>query len=152
MHRVPTNMQKLRKRERGVAYHTGVLGRLSLLCATSPVILRNRHQVYRFNLKITGVISSQILHFMCLISWAKLALRRPSLNPITAPACKISGLKDARTRLKNSIFSGPITHLLSMLCVVIKVLSHASAKRKQNGLKGFKFPTFIGHFQATSWH
>ena len=34
------------------------------------------------------------------------------INPFTAPACKISGLKDARTRLKNSIFSGLRTNLL----------------------------------------
>ena len=37
------------------------------------------------------------------------------LNPFTASACKMSGLNDA-----NSIFSGPIAHLLSMMCVLIK--------------------------------
>ena len=31
------------------------------------------------------------------------------LNPFTAPASKISGLKRARARLKNSIFFAPIT-------------------------------------------
>ena len=31
----------------------------------------------------------------------------------------------------NSIFSGPITHLLSMLCVLITIFLHASAKKKK---------------------
>ena len=30
----------------------------------------------------------------------------------------------------NSIFSGPLTHLLSVLWVLMKILSHASAKKK----------------------
>ena len=38
-----------------------------------------------------------------------------SFNPFTAPACKISGLKDARTHLKNSIFSGPIASPFSVM-------------------------------------
>ena len=32
----------------------------------------------------------------------------------------------------NSIFSGPITHLLSVLCVLITIFLHASAKKKKN--------------------
>ena len=52
----------------------------------------------------------------------------------------------------NSIFSGSLTHLLSVLCVSMKILSHASAKKqKQKRLKGFKFPTFAGRFQVASW-
>ena len=31
----------------------------------------------------------------------------------------------------DSIFSGPATYVLAILCVLMKVLSHASAKRKQ---------------------
>ena len=31
------------------------------------------------------------------------------INPITAPACKVSGLKDARTRLQTVFFSDPVT-------------------------------------------
>ena len=51
------------------------------------------------------------------------------LNPFTAPACKMSGLKDARTRQQTVyLFSCTITHLLSVLCVLIKLPSHASAK------------------------
>ena len=37
-----------------------------------------------------------------------------------------------------------------MLCVFIKVLSHASAKKETEKLKGFGFGTFIGRFQVTS--
>ena len=37
-----------------------------------------------------------------------------------------------------------------MLCVLIKVLSHASAIKKTERLKGFKFRTFISRFQMTS--
>ena len=57
------------------------------------------------------------------------------LNPFTAPACKISKLKDAGTRLQTlSTFSGPITQLLSMLCVVMRVPSYASAEQKTKRL------------------
>ena len=51
----------------------------------------------------------------------------------------------------NSRYSGSITYLLSVLCVLINIISHASAKKKAKGLKGFKFRTFIGRFQATQW-
>ena len=46
---------------------------------------------------------------------------------------------------------GPITHLLSLLRVVMKVLSHASAKKKTKRLKGFKVRVCIGSFQVKSW-
>ena len=64
---------------------------------------------------------------------------------------KISGLEDAWICLENSTFSSPITHLLSVRCVLMKILSKASAKKKTERLKGFKFCTFIGRFQVTSW-
>ena len=38
-----------------------------------------------------------------------------------------------------------------MLCVLMKIFSHASVKKKKKGLKGFRFCTFIGRFQVTSW-
>ena len=71
---------------------------------------------------------------------------KPVLNPFTAPAGYISGLTDAWTPLKNSIFSGPITHLLSVLCVLIKVLLRTGAKKKTKRLKGFKFHASIRRF------
>ena len=58
------------------------------------------------------------------------------------------------------IFSSPIAHRLSMLCVLMKILLHTNAKKKNKkkkglggwggggGLKDFKF---IGHFPVTSW-
>ena len=62
--------------------------------------------------------------------------------------CKISELKDAWTL--NSIFSGPITHLLSVLCGLMKILSRCQCeKRKTKRLKGFRFLTFISVFK---WH
>ena len=51
----------------------------------------------------------------------------------------------------NSIFSGPVTHLLSMLWVLMKTISHASAKKKTKRVKRFKFGTFIDSFQVISW-
>ena len=72
-------------------------------------------------------------------------------NPFTAPACKISGLKDEWMRLQKSMFSNPITHLLSMLYIVMKILLHVSGKKKTKRLKGLRFLTFIGSFQVTYW-
>ena len=41
-------------------------------------------------------------------------LLEPLIIPFTAPACKISGLTDAPA---SSVFTGPMTHLLSVLYV-----------------------------------
>ena len=43
-----------------------------------------------------------------------------------------------------STFDGPVTDLLSVLCILIEVLSNPHAKGKS--LNDFKFGTFIGHF------
>ena len=43
-----------------------------------------------------------------------------------------------------STFDGPITDLLSILCILIEVLSNPHAKGKS--LNDFKFGTFIGRF------
>ena len=51
----------------------------------------------------------------------------------------------------NSIFSGPLTRLLSMLCVLMKILHVTVQKQKTKRLKGFRFCIFIGSFQVTSW-
>ena len=39
-----------------------------------------------------------------------------------------------------------------MLCVLMKILSHASAKKKTKGLKSFKFRVCIGRFQMTPYN
>ena len=53
---------------------------------------------------------------------------------------------------ENSISDGPITNLLSVLCILLEVLSLAHAKVCVGGwgwggsLHDFKFSTFVGHF------
>ena len=66
-------------------------------------------------------------------------------NHFTAPACKMSGLKDAQTCFQTMYFL-VLYHLFSMLCALMKVLSHASVKKKTKKLKGFKFHAFYGSF------
>ena len=74
------------------------------------------------------------------------------INPFTAQACTISGLKDAQMRLQRFFcFFVFVTHLLSVLCVLMKIFLPASAKKKTKRLEGFKFHTFAGRFQMTSW-
>ena len=55
------------------------------------------------------------------------------VNHFTAPALKMSGLKDAQTDAPtNKTFSGPIMHLLPMIRVLMtEILSHASEKKKK---------------------
>ena len=47
----------------------------------------------------------------------------------------------------NSIFDGPISNLLSILCSLIEIISRALAKG-WGSFNDFKFGTFIGHFQS----
>ena len=47
----------------------------------------------------------------------------------------------------NSTFDGPITILLSVLCILIEVLWRAHAKGGK-GLSDFSFGAFIGRFQS----
>ena len=71
------------------------------------------------------------------------------INPFTAPACKIFGLKeeDAPT---SSIFFGLITHLFSNLCVLTKILSPASAKKKRRQ-KGWWVLNFAPLWVVFKW-
>ena len=70
-------------------------------------------------------------------------LLQRTFNPFTAPTCKISGMNDEGTRLQS---------LFSVLKYVFSDLRFdASAKKKTNRLKGFKFRTFRDRFQMTSW-
>ena len=48
---------------------------------------------------------------------------------------------------ENSIFDGPVTNPLSILCILRKVLSRAPAKQ-ENNLNDFRFGTFISHFPS----
>ena len=73
--------------------------------------------------------------------------RRSSINPLTAPARKFSGLKSVHIHAANSTFDGPITILLSVLCILVEVLSRAQAKSGKS-LNDFKFGTSIGRFPS----
>ena len=52
------------------------------------------------------------------------------INPISAPVCKISRLKDAWTHLKNSLFSGPVTSPLSVMHFDENLLQSQCEKEK----------------------
>ena len=49
----------------------------------------------------------------------------------------------------NSVFDGPTTNLLSVLCILREILSHAIViVKKEKGLNDFKSGTFIASFQS----
>ena len=48
---------------------------------------------------------------------------------------------------ENSIFDGPVTYLLSILCILVEFLSRAHAK-EEKGLNDLKFGTVIGRFAS----
>ena len=53
-----------------------------------------------------------------------------SFNPFTATARKFSGMKEHTDTPANSIFDGPITNLLSVLCILIEIRAHAKGSKK----------------------
>ena len=59
------------------------------------------------------------------------------LQPVKFPARKVHPCAP-----ENSVFDGPVTNILSVLCVLIGVLSHAHAKGRQcrNNLALRRFP------------
>ena len=65
-------------------------------------------------------------------------------NPFTAPACVGKpGLKSAYVHAcKQKIISGPITNLLSVLCILMTVLSNANAKGEKS-FKDVKISDFV---------
>ena len=73
--------------------------------------------------------------------------RQLDINPFTATACEMPdpGWKVHTYAPANSIFDGPITDLLSTLCILIEVLSCVCVKGRK-GLNGFRFGTFVGRF------
>ena len=78
-----------------------------------------------------------------------LSEHRRSVTPSLPQPVNVQA-KRCRDTLANSVFSGPVSQLLSIPCILIKSLSHARAKIKTKWLKDFKFCTFIGHFQMPS--
>ena len=86
----------------------------------------------------------EVNHFPCPASglvplWILWLSNKYSINHFTAPASESSGLKESRTRLKNSIFSGPVTHLLS----VLSVFHMPVRKRRQKGLRVSNFAVLL---------
>ena len=69
------------------------------------------------------------------------------INPFTAPASKIPGWKVHTYTPANNIFDGPITNLLSILCVLIETF-HVVLRRRGKNIDGFKFGIFIGRFPS----
>ena len=74
------------------------------------------------------------------------------INPFTAPACNIFGLKSDAHACKQYA-SWRSNNLLSIQRVLSfkKILSRANTKKKTKRFKDFIFRTFIGHFEVTSW-
>ena len=66
-------------------------------------------------------------------------------NPFIAPACKISGLKNTHGGVQTVHFRGSVTHLLSILCVLIEILSRIYAKKKKKD-EGFQISHFYWSF------
>ena len=71
---------------------------------------------------------------------------RVLINPFTATTFKISGLKDARTRLQTVYFPVLYRIYFQLRYILMTSLLHASAKNKPKRLKGFKFRTFSWSF------
>ena len=69
---------------------------------------------------------------------------RGTVNPFTAPACTISGLKDSRTHLQTVIFSGPVNTLTFNAIRFNKNPFTCQCGKKTKRLKGFTRP-------ITSW-
>ena len=75
--------------------------------------------------------------------WIMNALLTPQLpQPVNFPGWKVHTYTPA-----NSIFEGPITTLLSILCILIEVLLRAHAKREKS-LNNFKFGASIGRISS----
>ena len=93
-------------------------------------ILRHRHRV---------IIDEQLHSFDASLERPHWPLHCHSQYNFRAERCT-----DAPA---NSTHSGPVLHPLSMYFVLMKILSHTSAKKTTERLKGFKF----GYFQVISW-
>ena len=76
-----------------------------------------------------------------------------SLNPFTARACKIYGLKSARahTHLQTVYFPGPTTNLFSVLFVLMQTLSVSRVMRRKKE-KCFRIWNFTLLLVVFKWH
>ena len=85
-------------------------------------------------------------NLLAVITFKQMVLQS-SFNPFTlCPSLtNFRAEKGTDAPAKRVVF-GRMAHLLSMLRVLIKILSHARAKKKTKRLKDFKFRFFIGRF------
>ena len=67
-------------------------------------------------------------------------------KPLTVPARKFSGLKRAHIHAANSILDGPVTILLSVLCILVKSFHVLRRRGGKAFMISFKFGTSIGCF------
>ena len=75
-----------------------------------------------------------------------------NVNPFTVPACQISGAEKYMRVPADNELGSPTTNPLSVLCALMKILSHANrGKKKTKTLRDFKFCTSIACYQVTSW-
>ena len=99
--------------------------------------------------------AGSVLSEALLRSEELLTLWTYSFNPLTAPARKYSGQKNAHIQAcKQPIWwscnnDGPITNLLSVLRISIEVPSRAHAKRGKSR-NNFKYGTSVGRFWSES--
>ena len=83
----------------------------------------------------------------CTIKIHKWLKRMLHLTPALPQHVKFPGLKVQAYTPSNSVFDGPITNPVSVLCILIEILSHAHGKAKEKKkLNDFKSGTFIGQF------
>ena len=69
------------------------------------------------------------------------------LTPSLPQPVKFLGWKVNTYIPADSIFDGPVTNLLSTLCILTEILSPAHAKGEKS-LNDFKFGTFTGRFSS----
>ena len=60
-----------------------------------------------------------------------------TFNPFSAPACKKKIFRAGKSANapSNSIFSGPVTNIILIVCIFVKILSRTTAKKKRKRLK-----------------
>ena len=85
---------------------------------------------------------------LCFCTACNLEVGFARFNLFPAPACEISWLKDARTRLR-IIFSR--SYNTSTFSALRFDENPVTLKKETKRLKNLKFRSFIGRFQVTSW-
>ena len=101
-----------------------------------PAVTHCIYPIHFFCLGVFRVYSDGIasdFSILSCIDWCTHTTMVPkeyrAINPFTAPACRFSGLNDARTRRQTVCFP-VIWHLFSVLCVLMKIVSPAGSIRK----------------------